>query len=71
MIKDYINTLSPKIDILCSQEHKLRGDNMKRNLRLLWRRDNFWSLESNPSNEAKDRRYCYVFPPKIATFNSR
>jgi len=27
-----------------------------RNMRMLWRRDNFWSLEVSPSNEVEDIR---------------
>ena len=38
------------------QEHKLRYDNLVRNNRMLWRRDNFWSLEASPSNEVEDIR---------------
>jgi hypothetical protein len=51
------DSFSPKVDVLCLQEHKLRGDNVVRNMRMLWRRDNFWSLKASPSNEVEDIHY--------------
>ena len=30
VIKDYLNSLSPKVDVLCLQEDKLRGANVDR-----------------------------------------
>lgn len=54
-IRDYIASLSPKVDILCLQKHKLKGDKVEKNIRTLWKSDKFWSLEANPSNEVEDR----------------
>ena len=34
----------------------LRGDNVDRTIRMLWKRDNFRSLEANHSNEVEDTR---------------
>lgn len=47
MIRDYLNNLSPKVDVLCLREH---------NIRMMWRRDTFWALEASPSIEVEDRR---------------
>lgn len=55
-MKDYLNCLSSKVDVLCLHDHILRGDNVVRNMRMLWRRDNFSSLEASPSNEVEDIR---------------
>lgn len=48
-ITDYLNHLSPKIDVLCLKKHKLRGDIPDRILKMLWRLDAFWSLKATPS----------------------
>ena len=56
VIRDYIGNLSPRVDVLCLQEHKLRGDKVERNIRTLWKSENFWSLEASPSNDAEDRK---------------
>lgn len=56
VIRVYLSSLSPKVDVLCLQEHKLEGDNVDRNIHMLWRRDNSWSLEASPSNEVEDGR---------------
>lgn len=56
MIRDYIGNLSPRVDVLCLQEHKLRGYKAERNIRTLWENENLWSLKASPSNEAEDRK---------------
>ena len=56
IIRDYLNNLPPKVDVLCLQEHKLRGANVDRNIRMLWSRDKLWALEAGPSNEVDDMR---------------
>ena len=53
-ITNYLNHLSPKIDILCLQEHKLRGDILDRISKMLWRLDAFWSREATPSTDTDD-----------------
>jgi len=53
-ITNYLNHLSPKIDILCLQEYKLRGDILDRISKMLWRLDAFWSLEATPSIDTDD-----------------
>ena len=36
------------------KEHKLTSANVDRNIRLLRRRDNIWSVEASPSNDVTD-----------------
>ena len=49
----------PKVDVMYLQEHKLRGDEVDRNTRMIWKRDNLLSMEASPS----ERWNCYVLPP--------
>ena len=51
-----MSSLSPRVVVLCLREHKLRGVNVGRNTRMLWRTDDFWALETSPSNEVEDTR---------------
>lgn len=54
VIGDYPRSLSSKVDVLCLQEHKLTSATADRNIRVLRRRDNIWSLEASPSNDVTD-----------------
>jgi hypothetical protein len=42
------------VNILCLEEHKLRGDKVERNIRTLWKIDNPWFLEASPCKELED-----------------
>lgn len=67
--RDYIGSLTPRIDVLCLQEHILRGYNVDTIIMILWKKY-FWSLEASPSNEVENRIvgagcrvqwYCHMF----------
>ena len=68
VVRDYHSSISLQTNVYSLQEHKQRGDIVDRNIRLLWRRDSFWSLETSSSNDVnnrglgQERRHCRVFP---------
>ena len=41
VVRDYIGNLSPRVDVLCLQEYKLRGDNVDKSIIMLWKNGNF------------------------------
>ena len=62
VIGDYLGSLSSEVEILCLQKHKLRSNNLDGNIRMLWRRVDFWSLEASLSNEIEDKRLEVAMP---------
>jgi hypothetical protein len=60
VIRNYTCILSPRVDVLCLQEHKLGGDKVEGNIRTLRKSKNFWSLEASPSNKVEDKKIAVV-----------
>ena len=56
VITDILGNLSPRVDLLYVQEHKLQGYKVERNIGTLWKSNKMWSLEASPSNKADDRK---------------
>lgn len=59
VIRDYIGSLTPRIDVLCSQEQKLRGNNVDKDIRMLSKekKKSLCSIETCPSNEVEVRKH--------------
>lgn len=56
IIKDYIDSLSLKVDSLCLHDYKLKKDKVEGNIQLLWKTKKDCSLEVSPSNKAEDMK---------------
>jgi hypothetical protein len=74
VIRDHPSSLSPRVDALCLQKHKSRGDNLDMSIWMLQKRDNFWALEASLGNEVEERRLgvrrggvAMCFPPRLQT----
>ena len=56
---------------ICKEHKLIKGDKQDRNIRMIWKRDNFLSMEASTSDDAKDRRQGVGRGGKAMCFHPR